>query len=224
MSWTEQWLSLGCPRGCPYSVLNWTKWREARVPWSVQDRLGCEEDKMNTTVVMCLLLGVVVGMGQAGIMKMGARPKPWGTGVTRASRAGRLGQMSLKATLASLSMAGSMALFASIESALAPDDFVGRQWLAEQKAEYLREMNESNWYSKPWTISGAIICFLIISIGGSLGIRCSKNRKMESETKNQQEKEMLGLRIVERDVAKERIQFGEVDLELATKKDGVLNM
>ena len=73
------------------------------------------------------------------VMKLRA----WGKSVAQASKAGHLGKMSLKSTLSVLSMAGAMALFSSIDSALAPDDLLGHQWLASKKAEYLAKIAKS---------------------------------------------------------------------------------
>ena len=79
-------------------------------------------------------------------------------------------------------MARAMALFASIEQALQPDDTEGLQWVKRERNRYLEEvsMREPGWYRKPWTISGSIICVLIIFSGGSLGIcHCRKRRNPE---------------------------------------------
>ena len=156
-----------------------------------------------------------------GMICHGMKPREWGKSVAQASKAGRLGKMSLKSTLSILSMAGAMALFSSIDSALAPDDLLGCQWLASEKADYLAEMAkcEPSWYSKPWTISGSIICFAIMFVGGSLGLCWSRDKKKRNEGESadgHQEREMKQLRVVERDIITnetEKIRFKEVDLE-----------
>ena len=124
-------------------------------------------------------------------------------------------------------MAGAMALFSSIESALAPDDLLGRQWLATEKANYLTEIaeREPGWYAKPWTISGSIICFVILFSGGSLGIcKCRKMRGGNVDRREGGDEERRGemvadrqqLRMVERDTVtseSEKIRFGDIKME-----------
>ena len=173
---------------------------------------------MKTTFVMIILVGLA-----AGLLRPGPKPRAWGKSITWASKAGKLGELSLKSTLSMLTMAGVMALFTSIETALAPDDLVGKQWIAAQKAEYLKEMGELNWYRKLWTILGAIICLMIITVGGSLGLWGSRRKRVDMVQERDLEKEMTMMRVIERDVKeKEMIQFGEVDLELV-KKEAVVN-
>ena len=88
------------------------------------------------------LIMVIMGLSM-GMIRHGMKPRAWGRQVAQASKAGRLGKMSLKSTLSVLSMAGVMALFSSIDSALALDDLLGHQWLASKKAEYLAKIAKS---------------------------------------------------------------------------------
>ena len=122
-----------------------------------------------------VLLGLTLGM-----IRHGMKPKGWGSSLVQVSKAGKIGKMSLKGTLSVLSMAGAMPPFSSIESALVPDNLLGCQWLAAEKAKYLSEMasKELGWFQKPWSISGSIICMVILCSGGGLGI--CKCRKMRS--------------------------------------------
>ena len=144
------------------------------------------------------------------MLKMGQKPKPWGVRVAKASRARKLGEISLKTTLSMLSMVGSMALFSSIEQALAPDDLVGRQWIASEKAAYLKEMAAGSWFQKPWTIYGCVICLLIMTCGGSLGWRATRHKKEEQDDgkERDQDKEMVAVRIVERDIVAKDYSLG----------------
>ena len=56
----------------------------------------------------------------------------WSNKIVSAKKMGKLGDMSLKSTLSVLSMAGAMALFASIEQALQPGDTEGLQWVKRE--------------------------------------------------------------------------------------------
>ena len=163
---TEQDLS-SCPWGpglstqpaCGQSMTEW----------------GQEDTMMRVTIgLIMVVMGLTMGM-----IRHRMKLRAWGKSVAQASKAGRLGKMSLKSTLSVLSMAGAMVLFSSIDSALAPDDLLGRQWLASEKAEYLAEMakREPSWYSHSWTISGSIICFTIMFVGGSLGICWGRGKR-----------------------------------------------
>ena len=85
------------------------------------------------------LIMVVMGL-MMGMIHHGMKQRAWGQSVAQVSKAGQLGKMSRKSTLSVLSMAGVMALFSSIDSALVPDDLLGHQWLASEKADNLAEM------------------------------------------------------------------------------------
>ena len=136
---------------------------------------------------VCIFLLVVWLAGMwvkptAGGIKLLSAAK-WGTRVNKAGRVGKLGEISLKSTLGVLSMAGSLALFSAIESALQPDDIVGHQWLQAQKEEWQYEM----WpfYHKPFAIAGVIIMLMILS-GGGLGLRARMRRQDERKRTQQQ--------------------------------------
>ena len=96
--------------------------------------------------------------------------------------------MSLKSTLSVLSMAGAMALFASIEQSLQHNgDAEGLELLRKEKEAYLNEISlmEPRWFQKPWTISGSIICFLILFSSGSLGICHCRNKIMRTQEREE---------------------------------------
>ena len=86
------------------------------------------------------LLILVVGLAAMWVKPTAGGIKPlsaakWGMRVNKAGRVGKLGEISLKSTLSALSMAGSLALFSAIKSALQLDDVIGHQWLKQQKEE-----------------------------------------------------------------------------------------
>ena len=112
----------------------------------------------------------------------------WGAKVGKAAKAGRLGELSLKSTLGALSMAGSLALFSTIESALEPSDMIGYAWLEREKQEYLEEMKL--WYRKPMWLSGVVIMFIIIMAGGGVGLRRWKRKAQEEKDQEDQEVEV----------------------------------
>ena len=133
------------------------------------------------------MTGVAVGL-------MPLSKAKWGAKVGQASKAGRLREVSLKSTLSVLTMAGSLALFSTIENALAPDDTVGRAWLENEKAEYLETM--CPWFKKPFTLAGIIVMVLIITIGGGLGVKSRRSKKkVEEEREDEQMDEEKGYRL-----------------------------
>ena len=139
--------------------------------------------------VCLILLGISMGLYRHGLPNRGLPGRGLGARIASASKAGKIGEMSLKSSLSVLSMAGAMALFLSIESALQPDDIAGHKWIEAECAKYLDEVarKEPGWFRKPWTISGSIICFLIIFSGGSLGIcHCHKRRNSERQSAGQE--------------------------------------
>ena len=102
-----------------------------------------------------------------------------------------MGVMSLKSTLSVLSMAGAMALFASIEQSLQHNgDAEGLEWLRKEKEAYLKEISlmEPGWFSKPWTISGSIICVLILFSSSSLGICHCRNKRRSTQERQEEER------------------------------------
>ena len=148
----------------------WLSWSVTFQALTVEDETGDVDSDWNGRV--CFGDTTVVES------KVGAK-------IGRASKAGCLGEVSLKSTLSVLTMAGSLALFNTIESALAPDDVVGRAWLEQEKAEYMEQMWP--WFKKPWTWSGIIVMVLIMTVGGGLGFRSKRSKR-----KVQEERRMRG--------------------------------
>ena len=78
--------------------------------------------KVCTFLSVIWLMGMMVWLLEGGIKPMSAAR--WSTKVSKAGKLGKLCELSLKSMLGALSMAGSLALFSAIESALEPDDTI----------------------------------------------------------------------------------------------------
>ena len=113
-------------------------------------------------------------------------------------------------------MAGSLALFSTIESALAPNDVVGRAWLKQEKAEYLEQMRP--WFKKPWTWSGIIVMALIMTVGGGLGFQSRRSKwKVQEEKEDEMMDEEMGYRMQKWEGLRD-------EQEKCEKEDGPVNI
>ena len=58
---------------------------------------------------------------------------------------------------------------------------------------------EPGWYRKPWTISGSIICMMILFSGGSLGICHCRNKRRSAERQREEDYPQTWLALKEKE-------------------------
>ena len=125
----------------------------SRAGWLGQYTSDNQRRMMRAHLVVMVLIGLTVSLYRSGLHgRRGLSGSSWANKIANSKKLGRFGDMSLKSTLSVLSMAGAMALFASIESSLLQNgDTEGLEWLKKEKEAYLNEISlmEPGWFSKP---------------------------------------------------------------------------
>ena len=148
---------------------------------------------MQCQIILIAILGLSLGLYRSGrrVSGLGSRSgfgspgigNSWSSKITKSKQLGKLGDLSLKSTLSVLSMSTAMVLFSQIEQALQYNgDVEGLELLKGQKQSYLNDLSVMDpLMARPWTISGSIICVLILFSTGSLGLCHCRNRRIRMQ-------------------------------------------
>ena len=156
---------------------------------------------MQCHMIFMVILGLSLGLyrsglsgrrvgglnSRSGLGSSGLGSSSWTSKIAKSKKLGRLGDLSLKSTLSILSMSAAMVLFSQIEQSLQYNgDVEGLEWLKREKQSYFNNLSIMDpWMSKPWTISGSIICILILFSTGSLGLCHCRNRRMRIQEREE---------------------------------------
>ena len=148
-------------------------------------------------IILVTLLSLSLGLYRSGRVGLGSRSgfgspgigigNSWSNKITKSKQLGKLGDLSLKSTLSMLSMSAAMVLFSQIEQALQYNgDVEGLEWLKGKKQSYLNDLSVMDpLMAMHWTISGSIICVLILFSTGSLGLCHCRNRRMRMQQREE---------------------------------------